>query len=76
MWQCRPTKNSEPDLLDEAQRIAANVLSTHMANIDIALLKTLPPAVPVVGKALPPVRFVANAPALPRTSSNGWCLAK
>jgi hypothetical protein len=24
---------------DEARRIAANVLSTHMANIDIALLR-------------------------------------
>jgi hypothetical protein len=25
MWQWRPTKDSEPDLLDEARRIAANI---------------------------------------------------
>ena len=48
--------------------------STHMANIDIALLKA-PPPIPVV-KALPPISVVANAPALPRMSGNGWCRAK
>jgi hypothetical protein len=36
-----PGRRSVAKLLnkDEARRIAANVLSTHMANIDIALLR-------------------------------------